>query len=259
MSGKWQRFYDAQNNLDISQANTDNSATVADWSRELRSAQRSKNDTVHINGQALSRWGEEYNNFNNNEDVKKFFKEVILKNLPDENKDENAEYLMKRFHQGGFLYPVSSAFSMSMKNLGLTVNDSERKQVINIESTPSGFKVQQFTEVQSLLNPNSKNSDPRITSDKNLDYVARLQGTIALEFSKSTGEPKVRIESNTISYGHSRLEKYLDNRSLGQRIVDFFKKVLKINDVKDISKAAESPERDQNHDHEEMQSFRPRK
>ena len=146
------------------------------------------------------------------------------------------------------MYPVSGAFATSMteynEDLGqediyATVGGMDMK--INIQTTTTGFKVQEITGVKNLLaTPGTSGEEMAdvnysIEPESGYDYVVKLQGTIDIDFSNSDNSPSITVENNGLSYGHSGIQSKVDSRNFGQKILDFFKNVLGLNKVKDIS------------------------
>ena len=235
MKDKWQKFHSSYSPIDISKANTGQAALAADWSRE------SAQGRMKINGIPIIEYVAKYNGFQKEENVESFFKEVILKDMTSANeiqKSQMIDFLKKTFHQGGYMYPVSSPIAVSIP--GATVGEMDIS--INVVTTKTGFKIQEFTKIKDLLvfpdfmeKNNIDKFNPRIYPENGADYVIKAQGTINFDFSKSADKPTIEIESNTISYGHSIIKNTMDNRHLGQVIMDFFKNVLGLNQIKDIS------------------------
>lgn len=75
--------------------------------------------------------------------------------------------------------------------------------------------------------------------DPGKDYVIKAGATIGLDFSKNPERPDVTVKASSISYGNSAVEKALNIRSVGQIIVDFFRRMFGLTSVKDISVEAQ--------------------
>ncbi len=249
MKNKWHHFQSSYSPVEIDKPNTAGGNLALDWKRE------SSQNRMFINSVPLSEYAKEYNGFNTKEDVKNFFGQIILKDMPDpssEKRSEIVDYLEKAFHQGGFMYPVSGAFSISMEEYNEELNQSDKyatvgemDMMINIQTTASGFKVQEISKVKFLFaTPGTSgeamaNEEYRILPDPGKDYVVSLQGTIDIDFTKNTKSPSISIESNGISYGHEGIKSRIDPRHFGQKIVDFFKSILGLNQVEIISSKVE--------------------
>lgn len=253
---------------------------LADWNRQASTNPQ----FLTINGIPLQELAARapYNNFNDIEELRAFFKDIILggmTNLNDTKKEKIINYLLGTFHQGGWLYPVSAPFSVSMlaENKDshemepfATVGEMDRK--INIQLTSTGFKIQEITTVKNLsampgtqgedllaVKPGSPEADD-VPDNKVYtinpfpagpvpedDYIVKIQGKIALDFSKNTKsatiKPNITIESNTISYGDQRIKALIDPRNFIQKIIDYFITHMGINKVKDLT--SKFPERDE--------------
>lgn len=91
-----------------------------------------------------------------------------------------------------------------------------------------------------ILSPNDPHQDG---SDP---YVIKAHATVDVNltefFNPNEENPDARltVESNAISYGHSHIKNKMDNRSLGQMIVDFFKNLFGMLKVRDISPKADA-------------------
>ena len=231
---KWERFNSSYSPVIINKPNTAGGNLALDWLRE------SGQDRMTINGIPLKNFADKYNGFKEVANVKQFFHEVILKDFAlqnDSQKEYIVDYLETAFHQGGMMYPVSGAFATSMKEYNedfgeevnyATVGDMDMK--INIQTTTTGFKVQEITGVKNLLaTPGTSGEEMAndifsIEPDSGYDYVVKLQGTIDIDFSNSDNSPSITVENNGLSYGHSGIQSKVDSRHFGQKIVDFFKK-----------------------------------
>jgi len=204
-----------------------------------------------INGVPLTHYASLYNKFKEKENIQDFFKEVILhdlKGVDEAKKDSIISFLEKTFHQGGFMYPVSSALATIFKEY----SPKDRKLMpyaslnkidftVHLLTTENGFKVQEFVNVSELGFPDAEWNaqhgleEQILRAEKEGDYIIQAQGTIDLDFSKNAEEPVITVESNTISFGHPFIQNKLDNRNFGQRIADFFKSIFRLNEVKAIS------------------------
>lgn len=162
----------------------------------------------------------------------------------------------------------------------VTINNTERLQSINIVSTKDGFKVQEIATFKKLdirLHKKVKATDPE--ADQTLNkyilssaefqqkseefgqraaindsyilagepHAIKAHATLDVNLSefldskKSKPQPQLTVDENAISYGHPHIKEKMDNRSLGQIIVDFFKHIFGMNAVKDISVGAQKP------------------
>ena len=239
-SKKWETFKANSSNLNVTTPNIGHSNLQADWYRAAYGEY-----PININGVSLKEIAEKFNRFQTKNDVLNFFEEVILKDFIGnlEDKENAVEYLEKAFHQGGLLHPVSSALATELRgndgNVACTLRNDRRDSLVNIKTTNTGFKVQEYSEAKALL-PIAENlmeyvSDGMILPEKGKDSVIKAEATIAIDFSKNSSNPSLIVESNHMEILHEGLKSHLDSRSLGQKIVDFFKNFLGLSKVKDIS------------------------
>lgn len=254
---KWKKFHSTYSPVDISKANSGNANITGDWFREARQSR------MTVNGIPIGTIAKDYNGFEKESDVETFFDEVILKDFPSTNTSKKqgiVNFLKTTFHQGGFMNPVSSALAVSMKEY----SEQDKKEmpyatirkpelIINIVTTSHGFKVQEFVKVKECLlseafikehkldqaNPAIDRAYPVMAADSGNQYILEAQGTINIDFSDKSNKPTVNVESNTISYGNSILSKKMDKRDFGQIIVDFLKRLVGLNQVKDIAPQVE--------------------
>lgn len=256
--GKWEKFRSRYSPVDISKANTGDANLQLDWVRE------SLQGRMKINGVPIKEYADQFNGFESEEDVESFFQKVILKDMQPLDKtkaDEIVDYLKKSFHQGGFMYPVSSPLAVSMKeydeDLDMDIPFATVGQMdvsINIVTSKTGFKIQELATIKDLIISNPLVAgkmkvdleNPRLLPKKGSDYVIKAAGTINIDFSNSGTEPSINVENNMISYGHRELAKRMDKRNFGQVVVDFFRNILGANRVKDISPKNEQLKENQN-------------
>ncbi|MGC1182007.1 hypothetical protein, partial [Legionella sp.] len=150
---KWDRIY--SNSINISRANTGSANLEADWHRE------SNQERMTINGVAIGYYAKQYNQFASLNDVELFFEDILLKDmkpLEHEKKEKIIAFLKGRFHQGGFMYPVSSPLAVGMKEY----SKADKKEIpfatvgemditINIVTTKNGFKIQEFANIKNIV------------------------------------------------------------------------------------------------------------
>ncbi len=254
---KWKKFHSTYSSIDITQPDNQGANPLADWRREAKLP----SPRVFINGVGLDKYAEKYNKFQSESDLETFFNEVILQGMTTVDKEEKekiVQHLKINFHQGGYLYPVTSAIAMSMKEYSeefgmdvyrATVDDAQKILSVNIVTTDKGFRVQEFTQLNSLLvSPGYEKEfgmdpekGPFLKPEEGSKYVIKAQGTINIDFSESANQPSIEVESNTMSFGHSAIKNQLDKRHLGQIIVDFFKDVFGLNKVSVISPEKDEP------------------
>lgn len=235
----WLRFHSQYSPIDnVGSVNTGDSCVRADW-------QRLPNECVVINGKKLGGFKTKYNQFDQDEDVKQFFKDVILTNLNTTiNKENVVNYLMTAFHQGGLVFPVSDPLTMSLFHKAQLqpwagAEDQERELVIL--TTNTGFTIQEvYTTKKMYLLTGAKgelgaNNEGFITPDEGKEFVIKAGAKVEVNFQHSTNQPEIKVLSNFISYGNSKVQAALDIRNFAQIIMDFLRNILGLNSVKDFS------------------------
>lgn len=237
---KWADFKANSSNLNVATPNMGDSNLQADWHRAAYGEY-----PININGVPLEKIADHFNQFKTEADVLQFFEKIILNNFTGNKEDkENAvNYLKQSFHQGGFLYPVSSALATELKGVDgktmCTLSNSHRDSHVNIQTTSTGFKIQEYVDAKALLPAVDSlmkyAPEGRIYPEQGKDSIIKAEATIAIDFSKNSNNPSLAVESNHMEISHEGLKSHLDNRNLGQKIVDFVKNFLGLNQVKDIS------------------------
>ncbi|KTC66011.1 Uncharacterised protein (plasmid) [Legionella adelaidensis] len=235
---KWERFASQYSPVSPGNVNFGDNNLQMDWFRLAVI-------DATVDGISVKTWRSKYNEFASTEDVKQFFKEVILKDLKKEvNKDEVVDYLATAFHQGGLMFPVSASMSnMIFNEAGLQVNQPQSTRQIRITTNENGFKVQEvYTAKQVAVVDDTKASEglkkqvqglelPLVSPDRGNDFVFKAGACVDVDFSSSSKKPAITIESNFISYGNAEVQAVWDKRNFGQVIIDFFRNILGLNAV----------------------------
>ncbi|WP_133129895.1 hypothetical protein [Legionella yabuuchiae] len=252
---KWERFYSQHSHVKVGEANLGTSSPEGDWGRSI-------DKPFKINGVPLKDIvTTSGNKFETEEDVKRFFKTIILKDMEigEVAKDKIVDYLYKSFHQGGYMRivsgPLQKIFTDDSGNQLLNTSGRPEGFVreTNLITTERGFKIQELFTSKIMIASNVLNNDilkkecakdaeqgTRIFPDKGNDFVIKAEATIDLDFSKRPDAPDMTVKSNRISYGNSVIKSIFDKRNLGQKIVDFFKNLFNLNSVKVLSPASEN-------------------
>ncbi|CDZ77386.1 hypothetical protein BN59_01669 [Legionella massiliensis] len=269
---KWAEFHSTHSSLSIDKPKEAGGSTnlAADWRRAAASTKSPDQPVnVYIDGKPLSDYAENYNNFANKSDVENFFKEVLMEKMkkPVQNEAEVLSFFQKTLHQGGLLYPVTSALSVAMER-DATAEEADAShvhngrvseatvgatvQTINIIPIEEGIKIQEHVTVQNIIVseqyfdkygipyqtvtfPNGEVSiEAEESSIKKEDGspVIEAQGEVIVNCLKS--EPEISIGYNAITYNDPRIEKAMDNRSLGQIFIDYLKRAFGLNKVEEI-------------------------
>ncbi len=206
---------------------------VADWQRALT------NNQVTINGAPLSFYAEAYNKFQDEENIKKFYREILLQDLPEDTssdkKEQMAKYLDEQLHQGGLLWPVTNSLSLAFTAISKgqypdTPTGSTQK--INIVTNENGLTVQEYLTANSLTIAQGGGSplEHLVTEEKRKIYatspsqpIIEAEGTVSINFSGNPSSPKLKVESNHINYGHPKLKALMNKqRSYLEMFSDFF-------------------------------------
>lgn len=216
------------------------SSIAVDWSRFC-------NADATIDGVSVKKHGDSYNQFSTDDDVKNFFKEIILANLKSD-KDKVVDYLATAFHQGGLMYPVSASMAVILHDKAkLQALCSRSIRQVVITTTENGFKVQEVYTVNNVCVMYEANNELKEEADDDLyihpdpseKFVIKAGASIDVDFSSATSNPSITVESSYISYGNKKVQSILDERNLGQIIVDFFRNIFGLNSIKDVSEELE--------------------
>lgn len=243
MSNKWLTFHTSHSpveiNIDSGQANI-----TADWSRlnwKLTFIDGQSLDDL-MNHHEISK--ESLVGDQGNQILRQFFSNVILAKYQGSDKIEALDTLMKTFHQGGLLHPVSAGMCHVLKNEVFGAAGNSPRQV-NIRTSTTGFAVQEiYTVKQCQPTVNAENDhyelfeDGIILPDAGNDYVLQAQATIDVSFNK--GQLKANVINQGISYGNEYVKNRADSRSWMSKLVDFFKNLFGANSVKDLSSTEEN-------------------
>lgn len=163
--------------------------------------------------------------FENVEQVKTFFKKYLVSKLPRDLQDEAIEYLLRTFHQGGYMNLASSPNSivLSTRVSELTGKDgmqqpllfTGREGSLTITTTPSGFRVREEYRIPKVMDysqilklPKAPNSHGvQIVPDKGKDCVYGVEAEVELDFVKKTN----RLLSNRSFYGNEAFREFIQS------------------------------------------------
>lgn len=240
------QFDSVSSGVDISVPYLGHNNLHEDWRRQSRNK-----DSFFVNGIALDEIAKSYNDFASEEDVLRFFDEVILQDFEDseEQKKEALVYLTRAFYHGGLMNPVSSALTMELfkdENGNHHGAPELRDQKINIETTATGFRVQEFCSLGEVRLHDPENDlglahladeEGVIRAEDGIGALVVAEGRVAIDFSKSRENPSLAVESNKIDIRHPTLRECLDKRNWLQIFVDCVKKALGWNQVVALSAA----------------------
>jgi hypothetical protein len=177
------------------------------------------------------------------EQLKAFLKSHLLKNLPTELQNPALEVLINTLHQGNWQRPVSSAAygcidTASEGKLGPVdarknePGDPAQKRSTHFVTTPNGFTLQenvtQYKCIYSILADNK--AGDIVVPDPGKKYIYQAQATIDIDFRQKVNAesrwPDIRLLNNAISFGNKAIEKMIDKRSFGQKVLDVIKNIF---------------------------------
>jgi len=187
--------------------------------------------TLLVNGISVKDIASKYNNFANVDDVKAFFRDIVLQDYvgTDDEKALVVAHLSTIFHQGGIICPARTPIASAI------VTDEEDlliprtfNSVTNISTTPDGFIIQEIYTLSAVADPanhgqliEQKDGEPPLLQAEvtlNVDYHTKQHAVAA--------EPTITVLSKKISYGNDRLQQKLDSRGWFIKVIDFIKAIL---------------------------------
>lgn len=237
---KWLDFHTSQSPVDI-KISQGTANITADWSRLDW-------DNTFINGEPLS-------NIMDRHEISKeiltekladitlrdFFSTVILCDYKEENKEQVLETLMKSFHQGGLMHPVSAGMSHVFAGEGFGASAKDSPKQVNIKTSSTGFTVQEIytvnkcnLEITAPEELTTRFEDSVIEPDHGQVYVLKAQATIDVSFQKD-GSLNTKVSNQGISYGNDFVQSVADSRNWLSKLIDALKNIFGLNAVKDIS------------------------
>lgn len=200
--------------------------------------------TVFVNSISLMQYSQIYNDFKEDDDIQRFFKQVLLKNVKPAEYNKAISFLEKSFHHEGILSPVS------LTTEKLFTNDRKEQFKpegnisvrIDIQPTKKGFDIQEEISYEKIKVTGGKNierlvdSNNRqiILSEKEGAPIFRARGILNFDFSDKKGV-KFRHKNNLLEINHSGLNSFVDHRSFVQTLIDIFKNLFNLNNTKSIS------------------------
>ena len=194
-------------------------------------------DIIKINGKPLSEYSKDYN-FEQIDEITRFFKEVLLKNVTADERELDAmvTYLGKNLCQSGLLYPVSSSLQNAMMapdKQHKPYNDpADVKRQVNIITTERGIKIQEYMRVNTIrINDGRDGTSNPLTTLANDrgelkaevpgEPIIKAEGIVDIDFIANPEKPTLRAESNNINYGHAALRQEMAYRSPLKILYDY--------------------------------------
>lgn len=250
---KWVNFHSSHSPINKVEVNTNPTDIVEDW-------KRLDWKNTFINGQRLDTLMLKHKLSKETVDEDSYLKELnimeltvflnaeVLKDVSKASQPNALEYLMKSFHQGGLLHPVSKAMFHLFSKDGLGPAAVGSPKQVNIVTDKDGFSVQEIYTVKTFkLTPiasddlQSTYPDLVIRPDQGKDYCLKAQSTLKVSFSGAP-EPAITVENTSISYGNADIQSLADTRQWYVKVLDFIKNIFKGNAVVDLSTVEKKPE-----------------
>lgn len=236
MKDKWRQFHSLHTPVPI-EVNEGHSDIVSDWQRDW--------DRIFINGKPLASHMNERGVMDKNDldadKLKDFFKEVVLQDYSGD-KEQAAEDLMKRFHQGGLLHPVSGGISFWLQKASFAPNSQASPKIISIVTTKTGFVMQESYTVRECQYmgeaEDAKKHGLELDSERLIRHnpgsdLLQAQGTLDVTFDEK-GKHKVNVLNLGINYGNDAIRTIADNRNWFQKLADYMRNLFGANSVKDF-------------------------
>jgi hypothetical protein len=269
---KWIKFHSTHSSLRIDQPTKAGETTNlhTDWSRASETnTNLSIPVQVCIDGKPLNTYAEKYHYFNTDDDVGRFFKDILMKkmeHIETEHEKNIITFFKDTLHQGGLLYPVTSALAVAMvrdptkqeisgsvyapidnnnKVTDATVRSkTDTVQIVNIIPCKEGIIIQEHVKVKNIIVSSHAYDKFKISGleeDEGLiaadegSFLIEAQGEIKINCLKNV--PELSIGFNAITYHEPRIKKVMDNRSLAQILIDFIERTFGFNKVNIIEVA----------------------
>lgn len=161
-ANKWADFHKMQTStMDLKSPSVQVGDTHHSYVEDFKREAEPVGCRMFVNGKPLSDIAKGYNNFHTRADIDDFIDKVLLKDMPQKdmgNKVSASNYLRSTLHQGGLLFPVTSALPRAIpffRNDG-AIQDAKSQEII-VRDLPAVY---------------NKNSD--ITDDEKKKYYAPL-------------------------------------------------------------------------------------
>ncbi len=181
------------------------------------------------------------------EELKDFLIRNLLRNVPNDIKEDAVEILMEMLHQGNLQRPVSSAaYSLLDEKSDHTIgpfdvrqnkpNDLAQERSTEFKLTANGFQVREnLTQYKCGYNiTHPEKAGEEILPDAGKKFVYKAEAIIDLNFSydhnlKEGRWPAIKLLNNSISYGNKQIQSLLDERTFFEKVVDMFKTLFRVN------------------------------
>ena len=178
--------------------------------------------------------------------LRDFFSEVVLSQYTPENKVSVVNTLMKSFHQGGLMHPVSGGMKFVFLGEDFEPTNRSSKQV-NIQTNANGFVIQEIYTVKQFGQKPGANKDLEasypdllIGPDPGNDHILKAQATLSVSFDNEASL-QIEVMSQAISYGNETVKNIADQRNWLARLIDAIISFFGYNKVEDLSPDNSAP------------------
>jgi hypothetical protein len=237
MSKKWLSFHTLSNPMADSPVSisTGDANIVADW-------RRLNWNKTYIDGRLLRTIMSERSIANEMRDdlteanLKQFFEDVILQKVPDAQKAMISADLMRTFHQGGLLHPVTSASSFLFENSGFSPRGHGDSRDLNFVTHEQGFILQEIHTVREFAHEQDNLEVSIIRPDSGYDFCMQSQATIQVFFNPEMQNTfGTNLINSSMSYGSHVIQGIADQRAWYKKFIDFISYLLGFNSIENLS------------------------
>ncbi|MCW8409671.1 hypothetical protein OQJ13_11885 [Legionella sp. PATHC035] len=250
---------------------------LLDWSRF-------EEDSITINGMSLDTLlkargfvkddGGCY--FKNVQELKKFFKELLVTGLPAGQQDAAVDELMLVLHQGGLQRPATTAAAEAFSKMNIEaaqkVKPADQKDVfnkpqeqkgadnimscaidpepdegadpiwqkrkLNFVTTKTGFKLQEVVTQKALYVTNEANTTKIYPDDPKGEKPYVYEALMTIDVDLTGEEAKTTVTECGINYGSKQVQELLDSRGFWSKFLDAARKFLGLDSskIQDLSK-----------------------
>lgn len=185
------------------------------------------------NDEAIMR--EDKNRINTDDQIRTYLQKNLVSHLPEAQRKDATEYLMKTFHQGGLMNFVGTAQSVDNQDKGnpqIMFLGDQQERISNITTTETGFIIEQQVIQKAAVDTSRDNADPsepNILPDRGKDFIMAARGGLKVDFSKSALNPEVTaVKPLEYSYGNTKFGKLMrpepkERKKSASNIKDSFK------------------------------------
>lgn len=204
-----------------------------DWNRSFGG------NHVNIDNEPLASIAKPYlkdneETFASEEKLQQFFADVLLQNLSNDKKDDDAKFLMQTLHQGALQYPFLTPYGfylMEQTDDALMVLNSDAERNVTYELTENGFKIHEQCRISKIFSSFSYDEKDKmplglsdlvsyqdgmavILPDNGNNNVIEAQVTLEVSFAESAQTPKVTTEKFSIVYNNDAFADFLTSKQI---------------------------------------------